>query len=133
MHQTDLDDMRNRRKLQTLRLMEVIDLTKQLITAVERRDQVSVNMLLTMRQEPVSQLSELEEGVKRRLSELPQQDAIRMNELLKNAPPDAPSEENFCEQQSQYKRLLSNALDLDRRLSLKLGGRKSFYNTFRDG
>ncbi len=132
MRRTDLDDFRNRRRQETLLLMEVTDLTKQLIDAVERRDQVSVKMLLTMRQEPVNHLMELEDGIRSRLPELPQEDAVRMSELLRDAAP-AAGEEEFAEQQAQFGRVLENALELDRRLSLKLGGRRSFYNKLRDG
>ncbi len=133
MEQYDLEDMRVRRRKQTIRLMETQDLTKQLLQAAERHDQVSVQMLLSMRQEPVMQLQELEDGILQRLREFPEEDAIRMNELLYGGAPQNAGEKALTEQVAQYRRLLESVVELDKKLSIKLGGRRSFYNTYRDG
>lgn len=129
----ELDDMRVRRRKQTITLIETQDLTKQLLQAAERHDQVSVQMLLSMRQEPVLKLQEQEEGILQRLREIPEKDAIRLNELLYGDPPRSPEEKPLSDQVAQYRRLLENVVQMDKMLSVKLGGRRSFYNTFRDG
>ena len=126
-----LDDLWRRKKAQTIRLMEVADLTRQILVAAERRDQVSVDMLLSMRADPVQRLTEQEAGLQRFLESLPRPDAIRAAELLKGAPPGTPDEVQLSEQVGQYRRLLESTVEMDRRLSIRIGGERSFYKKFR--
>ena len=49
MQAAELEELSRRRREQMVRLMEVSDLTGQLKQALDRNDQVSVNMMLTMR------------------------------------------------------------------------------------
>ena len=44
-------------------LSEVMDLSQQMAEALDRNDQVSVRMLLFMRQDPILQLEELKRAV----------------------------------------------------------------------
>lgn len=126
-----LDDLWRRKKAQTIRLMEVADLTRQILVATERRDQVSVDMLLSMRADPVQRLTEVEAGLQRFVESLPQSDAIRAAELLKGASPGTPDEVQLSEQVGQYRRLLESTIEMDRRLSIRIGGERSFYKKFR--
>ena len=126
-----LEDFWRRKKAQTIRLMEVSDLTRQILTAAERRDQVSVDMLLSMRADPVQRLTELEAGLQRFLESIPRPDAIRAAELLRGAPPENPDEIPLSEQVRQYRRLLESTIEMDRRLSIRIGGERSFYKKFR--
>lgn len=126
-----LDDLWRRKKAQTIRLMEVADLTRQILVAAERRDQVSVDMLLSMRADPVQRLTEVEAGLQRFVESLPQSDAIRAAELLKGASPGTPDEAQLSEQVGQYRRLLESTVEMDRRLSIRIGGERSFYKKFR--
>lgn len=126
-----LDDLWRRKKAQTIRLMEVADLTRQILVAAERRDQVSVDMLLSMRADPVQRLTEVEAGLQRFVESLPQSDAIRAAELLKGASPGTPDEVQLSEQVGQYRRLLESTVEMDRRLSIRIGGERSFYKKFR--
>ena len=117
---------------QILHLMEVSDLTKQLQEAVDRNDEVSVNMLLSMREGPVQKLYEMEQRLQEYCLQLPEASAIRSRELLEGAEPEAQEEEPLYEKNASYRRLLASVLENDKRLSLRLGGPKSFYRTFRE-
>jgi hypothetical protein len=127
----NLDELWRRKKLQTVRLMEVNDLTRQLLQAAERRDQVSVSMILAMREDPVQRLGEMEASLQAYVNALPQEDAIRAAELLDGAEASGADEARLCEQVAQYRRLLESTLEMDRRLSLRMGGNRSFYKMFR--
>ena len=50
-------------------LNDVMDLSQQLATAMDRNDQVSVRMLVAMRQDPLTQLEEVKHNLSRRLLE----------------------------------------------------------------
>ncbi len=103
-----------------VKLAEFEDITLELAQAVDRRDEVSVQMLLNMREDPANQLQEINSGLRARLMELPEEEAIRARELLEGAPQAAPEEE-----------LLRRCQDLDRRISTRIDGKRSFYNKFR--
>ena len=126
-----LEELWQKKKAQTIRLIEVSDITRQILTAAERRDQVSVTMLLSMREEPVRRLSGIDAFCREYLQRLPQEDAIRAAELLNGAPAANADEAALCEQVGQYRRLLQSVLEMDRRLSIRLGGERSFYKMFR--
>ena len=113
--------------------MEVADLTRQILVAAERRDQISVSMLLTMREDPVRRLGEADAACREYLQTLPQEDAIRAAELLNGGPPVTPDEIQLYEQLGQYRRLLESTVEMDRRLSVRMGGTHSFYKMFRSG
>lgn len=128
----NLDELWRRKKLQTVRLMEVNDLTRQLLQAAERRDQVSVSMILAMREDPVQRLREMETALQAYVNSLPREDAIRAAELLNGAEASDADETRLCEQIAQYRRLLESTLEMDRRLSIRMGGNRSFYKMFRN-
>jgi len=127
-----LDNLCLWKKRQFLRLNEALQLTQQLAQALDRKDQVSVRMVLSMRQEPIQQAEEMEETLKNYLYTLPEEDAIRLHELLSGAPAESPLEQPLCDQIQSNRRLLKQITDLDRNLSLRLGGNKSFYKMFRE-
>lgn len=113
-------------------LSEVDDLTGQLAEALGRGDQVSVKMLLTMREDPIKQADELERTARSYLLSLPEEDAGRLKELLDGAPAEAEAERPLAQQTAKNYQTLKKIQEVDRRLSLQLGGRHSFYRKFRD-
>ena len=127
-----LCELQNRRRRQLILLNEVLDLSTQMLQGMERNDQVSVKILLSMRQDPILKLQEIENGIRSYLLLLPEEDAIRAHELLRGAPSEESGEEALCAQTAQFRRLLENAIKLDKRLSLGLSGKSSFYNNFRE-
>lgn len=114
-----------------IKLTEFESLTTQLAQAVDRRDEVSVRMLLNMREEPACQLQEIDQYLRARLLELPEDDAIRGRELLEGASAEEPGEERLCAQVSQNRRLLRRCMELDRRVSTRVDGTRSFYAKYR--
>lgn len=113
------------------KLTDVCILTEQLAEAVDRKDEVSVQMVLSMREEPLLHLMEIEDGIRSGLLTLPENDAIYMSALLHGAAPQSPLETQLSEQIAMNTRLLERVTALDKRISLKLGGKESYYNKYR--
>ncbi len=116
---------------QYIKLLEFFSLTEELGQAVDRKDEVSVQMLLHMREDPVKDLKELEAQIHDGVLKLPEEDAIRAHQLLTGSPSEKEGEKALCEQIAQNRRLLDRSQELDRRISLRIDGRHSFYSKFR--
>ena len=108
-------------------LNETLDLTQQLAENLERNDEVSARMLLAMRQHPILHLDEVNRACRARSQELTPEDRERVAQLLKGAEPQGKEERAFLEQAGRTRRLLERVVELDRRVSLRLGGDQSFY------
>lgn len=132
MGRRELEELGKRKQSQLALLMEVSDLTKQLGEALDRKDQVSAQMLLSMRETPIRQMAEIDEGIRRYLLELPEDEAIRCTELLEGEAPETDAEEAFCEQVDRFLDTLEAVIEADKRVSLRVGGSRSFYKTFRE-
>jgi len=131
MEAKQLENLCQWKRRQAVCLTEVESLTGQLAEALGRGDQVSVNMLLVMREDPIQQAEELEQTARSYLLSQPEEDAIRLNELLNGAPAQSEQEQPLASQTAQNYRTLNKIREVDRRLSLQLGGRHSFYRKFR--
>lgn len=127
MLERELNELYQWKKQQMMKLMEISDLTDQLAQAVERRDEVSVDMLLNMRGEPIRQVQELETRIQEHLRTLPPEEAARLGELLRGEPAQSPEEEQLSAQVLQDRRLLERIQKADNRTSIRLGGKRSFY------
>lgn len=57
-------------------LSEVQDITRELLDAVDRQDQVSVRLFLSMRQEQINQLRDQKELLKKQCADCPRKRAI---------------------------------------------------------
>ena len=108
-------------------LSEALDLTGQIGEALDRSDQVSVRMLVAMRQDPILHLGEIDQASQARRRDLTQEDRERAEALLKGAQPRSNEERTFLEQAGRTRRLLERVVELDRRISLRLAGENSFY------
>ncbi|NCC66734.1 MAG: hypothetical protein EOM14_00880 [Clostridia bacterium] len=126
-----LEQLLIKKRQQYVKLIELSDITKQLADAVDRKDEVSVKIMLSMRQAPLLELMETETWIKDALQALPEEEAIRMGELLAGAEASSPEEKALCDKISQNKRLLGSISEMDRRISEKIDKKRSFYNTFR--
>ena len=131
MGKLELDELRKRKKDQTIKLIEVADVTRRIAESVEHGDSVAVQMLLGEREQPVRELRELEEGIRAYVLDRPEQEAIRLNGLLGGGEPETEDEKALAEQVAQFRRILDSVLTLDRDLSVRLGGKQSFYKKFR--
>lgn len=142
----NVEELQKRRRTQYMRLTEFADATDQLAQALQRKDEISAKLFIAMREEPLSQLSEIEEGIQKFLQKLPEDDAWHLLGLLDEIPTqdeasdvaaytakkNLTAEENaLYELSQQYHRLLQKILAQDRQISTGLYGKKSFYNKFR--
>ena len=128
----ELEELRRRKREQTVKLMEVSDLTRELSEALDRRDQVAAQMLLSMREAPLRQMLEIDEGIRTYLLGLPEEEAIRCTEILEGYEAEDGDEAPLCDQVDRYLNLLDAVVEADKRISLRLGGNRSFYKTFRE-
>ncbi len=132
MGRREVDELCARRRTQTARLLEATEITRQIAEAADRRDGVAAQLLVDERERPVRELSEIEESIRSYLPELPEKEAIRLNGLLFGAAPETEEERPLAEQTAQYRRALEALLALDREVSIRLGGNRSFYKMFRE-
>lgn len=109
-------------------LGEVMDLTEQMAQTLDRNDQVSVRMLLAMRQDPILHLEEVGRTGSARRGSLSEEDQERVAALLAGAEPHSNEERIFLDQVGKTRRLLERVVELDRRISLRMAGDHSFYH-----
>lgn len=109
-------------------LSEVMDVSQQMGEALDRNDDVSVRMLVAMRQEPILRLEELQQAGAARMAGLPSEDWERVRALKEGAGPRGTEEEAYCTQAGSTRRLLERVLELDQRLNRRLAGADSFYS-----
>ena len=108
-------------------LNETYDLTRQLAEAVDRNDQVTVQMLVAMRQEPVEKLRRGQQVLDQLKAALPPEAQGPMEELLKGSGTPAPEEAALANQAAINQRLLKQLVDLDRIVNRKVTREKSIY------
>jgi hypothetical protein len=108
-------------------LNETYDLTRQLAEAVDRNDQVTVQMLVAMRQEPVEKLRRGQQVLDQLKAALPPEAQGPMEELLKGTGTPAPEEAALANQAAINQRLLKQLVDLDRIVNRKVTREKSIY------
>ena len=109
-------------------LVELQDLTGQLAENLDRGDQVSVRMLVAMRQEPLLQLQGLKQAAAVKEESLSAEDRERVSALARGAAPQGEEETTYHNQAGAARRLLERIVELDKRLNRRLAGEKSFYS-----
>lgn len=106
-------------------LNELEDLTRQLGQAIDRNDQVSMQMLVAMREEPLGKLQAADQAVREQLEALhDREEAVDLAALLNGGPPPQPGErvqQLLCEQVAANRRRLSQIIELDKVLNQRLG------------
>ena len=108
-------------------LNEVMDLSRQLGEAMDRNDDVSVRLLLALRQEPILKLEGVQRAVKLKKEALFPEDLERVSALNGSAVPKNEEETTYHSQAGSVRRLLERVLELDERLNRRMGGKDSFY------
>lgn len=126
-----LEELFLKERLLYVKLTEFEGLTRQLAEALDRRDEVSVQMLLNMRGEPAHQMYEADQQLRGHLLQLPEDDAIRAREILEGGEQQSPEEAALCGQVKQNRRLLQRCKEIDKQVSMRMGGQRSFYKKFR--
>lgn len=110
-------------------LTEVMELTQDLSDAVQRQDQVTVQMFLSMRQEPINQLKEYRSLQRKRCASLPEEESAALWKVLTGKGADGTGQLQDLEKVvGQNQSLLEQIQQADRQVSVSLGGKKSFYS-----
>ena len=110
-------------------LSEVQDITRELLDAVDRQDQVSVRLFLSMRQEQINQLRDQKELLKKQCGGLPKQDGHLQRQIRSGKKPAGVEGEALSLQVERNRALLERTLQADKALSRRLAGRESFYQS----
>ena len=124
---SQLLDAQVQEKRRYAQLSELFDLTKQLAEAVDRDDEIATRMLLSMREEPLEKMRQVEENLTRQRASLSEEDGRRLVELLSGAQARQAEETALSEQVGTNRRLLSQLVELDKRVNKKVTGEKSIY------
>ena len=110
-------------------LSEVQDITRELLDAVDRQDQVSVRLFLSMRQEQINQLRDQKELLKKQYGGLPKEEGDLLRQILSGKKPAGVEGEALSLQVERNRALLERTLQADKALSRRLAGRESFYQS----
>lgn len=108
-------------------LSETLDLSQQMGEAMGRNDDVSLRLLVSMRQEPILKLEELQQAGAFKRETLSPEDRERLAALAAGGDPQGAEEASFSSQAGSARRLLERVLELDQRLNRRLAGGDSFY------
>ena len=108
-------------------LSEAMDLTRELAAAVDRDDQISAQMLVSMRQEPIDKLTRARQALEQQRQSLPAGDADRLSAILKGAEAETAEEGPLTAQVGVNQRVLKQLVELDRVVNRKLAREKSVY------
>jgi len=108
-------------------LSETMDLTRQLGETLDRNDEVSLRLLLSMRQEPILRLEEVKRAAGFKLESLLPEERERVSALASGSGPASEEERTYAEEAGRCRRLLERVLELDRRVNRRLTGKDSFY------
>ena len=108
-------------------LNEVMDISRQMAEAVDRDDQVAIQMLVSMREEPVHKLRQARRALKEQRDALEPESALRLSQLLNGEGAETEAEAPLAAQIGANRRLLEQLLELDRVLNRKLTREKSIY------
>ena len=106
-------------------LSEVMDLSQQLGEALDRSDDVSVRLLVSMRQDPILRLEEIKAAIGAKRDSMPPEEWERVNDLNGGAQPRDEDETVYLNQVGSVRRILE--LELDQRLNRRMAGDDSFY------
>ena len=108
-------------------LNEVMDVSRQMAEAMDRDDQVAIQMLVSMREEPVHRLRQGRRALKEQRDALEPEAALRLTQLLNGEEAETEAEAPLAAQIGANRRLLEQVLELDRVLNRKLTREKSIY------
>ena len=108
-------------------LSEVMDLSQQLGEALDRSDDVSVRLLVSMRQDPILRLEEIKAAIGAKRDSMPPEEWERVDDLNGGAQPRDEDETVYLNQVGSVRRILERVLELDQRLNRRMAGDDSFY------
>ena len=106
-------------------LTETYDLTVQMGEALDRNDRTSFSMLLSMRQEPVLRMQELDGNIRRIVETDAPDIEVRWQALVAGDTPRDADEQMVANQMQQNKRVIDRLVPIDSRINRVLTERKS--------
>ena len=108
-------------------LTELLELTNELSEAIQRQDQVSVQLFLSMRQEPLDRLRVCDTRLRRLCSLLPPAEGAQLRQVLNGQGGGTAATQGLERTVWQNRQLLEQITRIDERLNRRMGGKKSFY------
>ncbi|MBR2131755.1 MAG: hypothetical protein IJ955_04305 [Oscillospiraceae bacterium] len=111
-------------------LHDATDISRQLADAVDRQDDVSAEMILAMRRQPIDRLLVTDQALREQIGEIDDaEEKDRIRALLNGTATVAQNatEQALSEQVAANTRLHQKLLELDRVISYKMGRDKSIY------
>lgn len=112
-------------------LNELLDLTQQLGQAIDRNDQVSIQMLVAMREEPLAKLQAADQALRDQLEVMTDlESAAQLASMLNGGLPaqeDSQTQQALCAQVAANQRRLKQVMDLDRMLNQRMARERSAY------
>lgn len=109
-------------------LDEVLDLSRQMAEALNRGDEVVVQMLMEMRAEPIHNLKLTDQVLRSQKEELSGEDGERLAGLLNGTiEPESKEETMLARQADANRRLHQKVMELERILNKKIAREKSIY------
>ncbi len=109
-------------------LGEILDHSVQISEAIDRNDQITIQMLLSMRREPILELAKTKECIQQRLDAFSPQCAAEFRRLLNGGAAEEEGEKRFAAQVASNMRLGERVRLLDQQLSQKIARDKSVYS-----
>ena len=101
-------------------LNELLDLTQQLGQAIDRNDQVSIQMLIAMREDPLGKLQDADQALRDQIETMTDQtSAAQLASMLNGGLPaqeDSKAQQQLCSQVGANQRRLKQVMDLDREI-----------------
>lgn len=108
-------------------LSELLELTTELAEAIQRQDQVSVQLFLSMRQEPLDRLQVCDTSLRRLCSLLPPAEGAQLRQVLNGQSGGTAATQGLEQTVRQNRRLLEQITRIDERINRRMGGKNSFY------
>ena len=112
-------------------LNELWDLTRQLGESIDRNDQVSIQMLIAMREDPLGKLQDADQALRDQIETMTDQtSAAQLASMLNGGLPaqeDSKAQQQLCSQVGANQRRLKQVMDLDRVLNQRMARDKSVY------
>ena len=112
-------------------LNELEDLTRQMGEAIDRNDQVSLQMLIAMREEPLGKLQAADQALRDQLELLEDKlEAAQLASMLNGGLPadsNVRTQQQLCEQVAANNRRLKRIIELDRQLNQRMARENSVY------
>ena len=106
---------------------EIMDITTQIGEAIDRRDEVSLRLVIAMRSEPIERFSIADRALREHLDGLDEEDSLRIRAILNGEEERAidPMEKALAAQAAMNIRAHAKLVELDKIISRKLAQEKS--------